>query len=309
MVVKPTITVCIPVYNGEKFIVDAVNSALAQEYTPLEILVVDNCSSDGTLEAISSESDSRLKIVAEKDFVGMAENWDRAAGMATGDFVLMLSADDCLEPRAISSLVAPLLRDPECGLVLGRPKHLDESGDRPFGVALRAMPPGPVTELESFVIHYTPAININAILFKQGLVKFRPSAGLVCDLDLLLNLGQQGQKAFVLDQEVLAYREHPDALSTDRIRMWRETTDCYVHNLSKSQKPRAYRWRLFKTLFWFGSHVRGNEEKSGFSEKYKLTAPHLSGWQRALLKLAGFPIFGRAVSRLRNLVSRLPKPS
>ncbi|BDS06760.1 hypothetical protein NT6N_18000 [Oceaniferula spumae] len=301
------ITICIPVYNGARFLFDAVRSALAQEYSPLEVLVVDNQSNDGTLGTLAGVEDPRLNVIALDDHVGMAENWDRTAALANGDLVLMLSADDCLLPGALSVLAAPFHQNPELDLVLGRPRHLDEAGNRPFGVALRSMPAGDITELESFVISHTPAININAILFRRGLARFRPSAGLVCDLDLLLTLGREGRKGLVVDREVLSYREHPDALSTDRVRMWRETIDCYLHHLTQSYRPHAYRWRLFKTLHWFGSHVTGTDQEGSFREKLALASPYLSGRQRMALKLGQIPLLREAASRLRNLASRLPK--
>lgn len=300
-----TISICIPVYNGEKYILDAVHSALSQNYSNLEVVVMNNCSTDQTFELISNIDDARLKIIQAREFVGMAANWDRSVDFVTGEYVLMLSADDCLMEGAITALSAPIFQNPSIDLVLGRPKHLDQSG-RPFGAALRQMPSGPIEELEHFVIAHTPAININAVLFRKDLASFRSDAGLVCDLDLLLRLGREGKKAFVLNREVLAYREHEGALSTDRVRMWSETIDCYVHSLSKSSKPRIYSWRLFKTLYWFGSHVLGSDREHLFQEKLLISKKHLKMWHRLILKLGRIRVVTATAARIRNVASRFP---
>jgi glycosyltransferase involved in cell wall biosynthesis len=301
---QPHLSVCIPVYNGGKYIAEAVRSALAQDHPSFEVLVCDNHSSDDTLEILAGFEDPRLSIRTYERHVGMAENWTRTAGSARGHYILMLSADDCLMPGALAHLVQPLSADSSLDLVLGQPTHLDESDDRSFGVAMKRFPAGLVADLERFAIDHTPAININAILFRRELVSFAQEAGLVCDLDLLLRLGKRGCRAHALADLVVAYREHPEALSADRTRMWRETLDCYLQHLPSSRSPGAYRWRLFKTLYWFGSQAAGTTAEEDFRQRFAAAKPHLVVWQRCLLSLVRFRLPRNAAVYARNLLAK-----
>lgn len=95
------LSVCIPVYNGEKFIIETINSVLNQTYEYFELLVIDNNSTDKTIELVQKIKDKRLRIIKNKTNVGMAGNFNRCLELAKGDYIQILCADDLLEKNCL----------------------------------------------------------------------------------------------------------------------------------------------------------------------------------------------------------------
>jgi glycosyltransferase involved in cell wall biosynthesis len=96
-------SICIPNYNYGHFIGRAIQSVFDQSEIDLEILVSDNCSTDNSVEVIRGFNDPRIKFQVNSCNVGFAGNLDRAAGMATGDFMILLSSDDVLFPGVLDA--------------------------------------------------------------------------------------------------------------------------------------------------------------------------------------------------------------
>ena len=74
----PQITVAMPVYNGEGFVHLAIQSVLDQTYSDFELLIVDNCSTDGTLDVVKTFSDPRIRLHINSTNLGMVGNWNRS---------------------------------------------------------------------------------------------------------------------------------------------------------------------------------------------------------------------------------------
>jgi glycosyltransferase involved in cell wall biosynthesis len=96
-------SVCIPNYNYEQYIGRTIGSVLTQSCDDFEILVSDNASTDKSREVISSFKDERLQLSINACNVGFAGNLDKAARMATGDFIIMLSSDDLMRREALQT--------------------------------------------------------------------------------------------------------------------------------------------------------------------------------------------------------------
>ncbi|MDT8860338.1 glycosyltransferase [Alkalihalobacillus sp. MEB130] len=111
----PKVTVIMPVYNAEEFIRTAIESVLVQTWTNLEILIVDDCGTDGTEEIIQEyiEKDHRVKYHKMENNGGpyVARNW--AMQNATGDFITCNDSDDWSHPEKIEKQVLHLIENPE----------------------------------------------------------------------------------------------------------------------------------------------------------------------------------------------------
>ena len=100
----PTVTVCIPVFNGEKFIEKTIKSVLQQSYTDYELLIIDNCSTDKTINIVNSFSDARINLIKNNQNIGLIGNWNRCLEYSKGKYIQFLCADDylaknCLEKK------------------------------------------------------------------------------------------------------------------------------------------------------------------------------------------------------------------
>ncbi|WP_193210817.1 glycosyltransferase family 2 protein [Luteolibacter marinus] len=282
---SPSVTVCIPVFNGARYVREAVDSALAQDYPELSVLVCDNSSTDGTLDELAGIVDPRLGIHCHTEHVGMAANWNRAASLARGDLILMLSADDCLLPGAIRGLVAPFLGPSPPDLCFGKAAWLAESGQRAAGEAAGASTAGRIEDLEAFVVARALSININATMFRRECLDFREDVGVVCDLDLFIRLGKEGRVAEGIAEPVVRYREHQGALSANRERMWSETLAVYSSHSRDNPRLAMYLRRIHLTLLWLCAYLGksgSGAQAAGYIECY---GRHLGVPGRALLRL------------------------
>ena len=124
----PLVSICIPSFNYGEYIADAVDSAIAQTYPNIEVLISDNCSTDSTFEVLSRYADNPRVVVSKnaKNF-GMVRNHNLAVKRASGEYVVVLSADDVLFPNHVSLLMERVLdtQDP-VDIVYANAMMLDE---------------------------------------------------------------------------------------------------------------------------------------------------------------------------------------
>jgi glycosyltransferase involved in cell wall biosynthesis len=100
----PKFSVCVPNFNYAHYIGKTITSVQAQTFSDFELLVSDNCSTDDSLRVIESfASDRRLKYRVNPRNLGFSMNLLRAAEMATGSFMIMLSSDDMMDPAALET--------------------------------------------------------------------------------------------------------------------------------------------------------------------------------------------------------------
>ena len=99
-------SICIPNYNYERFLGETLESVLTQSHADLEVLIADNASTDGSVALVERTGDPRVKLRVNACNVGFSGNLDRAASMATGDFMIMLSSDDLMRAGALQAYAA-----------------------------------------------------------------------------------------------------------------------------------------------------------------------------------------------------------
>jgi glycosyltransferase involved in cell wall biosynthesis len=97
------LSVCIPNFNYEKYLGRTLDSVLEQPVAELEVLISDNASTDGSREVVRGRNDPRIKMVVNPCNVGFAGNLDRAARLASGDVMIMLSSDDLMRPGTLAT--------------------------------------------------------------------------------------------------------------------------------------------------------------------------------------------------------------
>jgi glycosyltransferase involved in cell wall biosynthesis len=105
---KPLVSICIPTYNGAAYLGPCLDSALSQTTSDLEVLIVDDCSSDNSLDIAQryARKDSRVRVSSNKVNLGLVENWNRCAHLAQGEWVKFLFQDDLVVPDCLGRLLA-----------------------------------------------------------------------------------------------------------------------------------------------------------------------------------------------------------
>ncbi|MCR4610434.1 MAG: glycosyltransferase [Lachnospiraceae bacterium] len=122
---KPLVSVCIPTYNNEDYILETINCIRYQSYRKLEIIVVDDASSDNTLEVVNSIEDKRLKVVKNDTNLGMAGNWNKCLSLCKGKYIKLMCADDLIHRRLIEKEVAVMEKYPSVNLVQSDTEFID----------------------------------------------------------------------------------------------------------------------------------------------------------------------------------------
>jgi len=122
---NPLVSVIIPVYNGESYIAEAIKSVLAQTYQPVEIIVVDDGSEDGTAEIARSFEDVKY-IYQVNQGHGQAKNTGIEA--ANGFYIAFIDADDLWEASKLSLQISVFQNDPQVGYVICEVKNFLDPG-------------------------------------------------------------------------------------------------------------------------------------------------------------------------------------
>ena len=130
----PLVSIVVLCHNYARFLSEAVESALAQDYPRLELLVLDDGSTDNSLE-VARRYEDRARVLTQEN-QGLARTCNRGAHEASGELLLFLSADDRLDPRYVSELAAALERQPDAAFAYSAARlFAAESGvmpSRPF---------------------------------------------------------------------------------------------------------------------------------------------------------------------------------
>lgn len=90
---NPLVTVLIPVYNRPS-VINTINSILTQSYRNLEILVIDNASTDNTVEVIKSLRDERIRLIVNENNLGQTGSMNRGLQLAKGKYIARIDSDD-----------------------------------------------------------------------------------------------------------------------------------------------------------------------------------------------------------------------
>jgi GT2 family glycosyltransferase len=109
----PLVSVCIPTYNGARYLRQCLDSALGQSWRDLEVLVVDDGSSDETLAIARgyARRDVRVRVHPNPHNLGLVENWNRCVALARGRWIKFLFQDDYLEPTCLSQMLEAATAD------------------------------------------------------------------------------------------------------------------------------------------------------------------------------------------------------
>jgi glycosyltransferase involved in cell wall biosynthesis len=103
---KPLVSVAIATYNGEKYLREQVESILAQSYRPIQVVVTDDCSTDGTRQILEEyQKQGHLSFQINENRLGYVKNFEKAILLCDGDFIALADQDDVWERNKIEELV------------------------------------------------------------------------------------------------------------------------------------------------------------------------------------------------------------
>jgi glycosyltransferase involved in cell wall biosynthesis len=240
----PRVSVCMPVYNSKRYVAEAIESILGQTFSDFEFLIIDDGSTDGSLEVVEhyAKEDSRIRLTSRPN-KGVAGTLIELVNQARGEFIARMDADDIALPERFQKQVDYLREHPECIVVGSRVWEMDAEGDvvREFFSldnheaidARHFQMRGPA------LVHPSIMMRRDAMLAAGG---YRPFY--IEDIDLYLRLAERGRLART-PEFLLLYRVHSTNASftnNDHVRNYRELSqmlsDAYQRrNLPVSLPP------------------------------------------------------------------------
>jgi glycosyltransferase involved in cell wall biosynthesis len=186
---RPRVSIGLPVYNGEAFLNEALDSLLAQSYTDFELVISDNASTDRT-EAICREraaGDARIRYVRQDINVGASRNFNRVFELSRGEYFKWAAHDDLQEPDFLKACVEVLDANPDVVLVYPLARDLDEAGNtlKVIGMGLDADTPSASRRFAEFIRREHSCIAIFGVVRADVLRRTR-LLGTYADCDRVL---------------------------------------------------------------------------------------------------------------------------
>ena len=212
---QPLVSIVIPAYNRAHLVPDALESCLNQTHPHIEIIVVDDGSTDNTVEMIREQYGGRVQLIQQRN-QGPAIARNTGVEAAQGDFIQFCDTDDQLHPTKIERCLPFLLDQPDVGLVYTRFRFVDSDGKTPLPLPLSTLLPD--NSFCDLIRSNGAPIQTSTTLFRKSAFQtvggFRADENQRCaeDWDLLLRLATQYDIVGV-DEVLVDYRKHPEGIT------------------------------------------------------------------------------------------------
>ena len=240
----PLVSVVMPVHNGEKFIDEAIHSVLGQTYDNWELIVVDDASSDSTLEILGHFSSSRIRVIALEQNGGAAKARNRGIAAARGQFICFLDADDLWQPSKLKKQLE-FAKETEAAFMFGSYVFADASG-RPNGKVVRV--PSTITYKQALknATIWTSTVMFDMRTLKKGDIKM-PDVRRGQDTATWRKVLKKIGRAYGLGDVVAIYRRSDGTLSANKIAAMKRTWNLYrnVEHLSFLKSLHCFSWYCF----------------------------------------------------------------
>lgn len=228
---RATVTVVIPCYNYARYLTQAVESVLSQTGVIVDAIVVDDASTDNSLEVARSLAarDARVTVIAHGSNRGPVETFNDGLAMARGEFLVRLDADDMLTPGSLARSVAVMRHHSSVGLVYGHPLHYSGSTlPAPRKAATRwTIQPG----LQWLADRCHAGFNVITspeVLMRKSVVDRvggqRPLAH-THDMEMWLRMAAFSDVAYIHGADQAWHREHPESLSARKVDVYRDLVE------------------------------------------------------------------------------------
>lgn len=207
---NPLVSVIIPSYNYARYIGEAIDSVLSQTYRFVEVVVVDNSSTDNTLEVLQGYGDSIRWI--QQPNQGVSGSRNRGIAESRGELIAFLDADDVWLPEKLARQVE-LFGDPRVGMVYCGLQYIDARGE-PLEQSVEGLRGRVLKKLALLEPPGIPACGSSAVVRREALEKvggFDRELSISADWDMWRRIGSHFEIEF-LPEPLVLYRQHDSAM-------------------------------------------------------------------------------------------------
>ncbi|PUV23705.1 glycosyltransferase family 2 protein [Sphingobacterium athyrii] len=207
---QPLVTVLMAAYNTERYIAQAIQSILDQTYNNFELLIIDDCSLDGTLNEIRKFEDSRIRLLQNHTNQGVVITRNRVLREGKGEFIAIMDSDDIAIPDRLELLLNEFNKRPELALIGGHADVIDPNGV-PTGQKFKVETD---SNLLRHLLFFGNNFTHSSIMMRTDV--FREFNGyripIAEDYDLFLRISTK-YPVSNLDKCLLLYRDHTSGIS------------------------------------------------------------------------------------------------
>lgn len=206
----PQISIVLPTYNGEKYIKESVDSIINQTYSDWELVIVDDCSADGTLQIAReyAKSDARIKVIHNEENRKLPESLNIGFKHAEGEFLTWTSDDNCYLPEALEKMYQYLCEN-DVQMVCANMDIIDASGNKT----------GNAVPYDADWIYCNNCVGACFMYKKQvpeEIGGYDPEKFLIEDYDYWMRVLKQYGEIGHINETLYLYRYHPECLTAKK---------------------------------------------------------------------------------------------
>ena len=248
---KPKVSVILPVYNGEEYLQETIDSVLSQDYTDYEFLIINDGSRDASQDIIDKNAkiDSRIVSIKQKN-QGLVKTLNKGIDLAKGIYIARIDADDVWLRGKLKEQVKELDQDEDLVLIGGSFDVVDEKG----GYIRTFYAPIEDSHIKDALLLYNPFGHAGVVYRKDAVIKaglYSGDVGPTEDYDLWIKLSRIG-KLKNLARPIFRYRENENGISQTN----------HEYQLAETRKHAEKLWREYAT------EVKSRREIKEMCEKY-----------------------------------------
>ena len=254
------ISVVIPAYNAEKTIGKAIQSAIGQTYPDIEVIIIDDCSQDGTVKIADNyaKKDDRIRVIQNRTNMGVAFSRNRGVKAARGEWIAFLDSDDRWDKLKLEKQSAVLEQNPTCPLCFTGCAFENSEGIRcSYTLSVPE-------QMRYHDLLKQNLISCSSVLVKKiALIEFpmKPDLMIHEDLATWLKILKDGAEAVGIDEPLLIYRVSSHSKSGNKLQaarmQWKTYQVAEIGYLKSIRYFFTYAWRNIKKYL----HILKNFER------------------------------------------------
>ena len=292
------VTVGIPFYNAEKTLADAVRSVFDQTWQDWELILLDDGSTDGSLEIARAVADPRVRVISDGRNLGLPARLNQIAREAESEYIARMDADDLMSPVRIQREMEVLNRNPEIDLVSAGTFSLDES-DRLIGVRCADVTQVTRADLAVWRVEIVHAALLGR---KEWFLRNPYSEDFLCsqDRELWLRTALNGDLNLFLIREPLYYYRESSSCSSCR-KVFRAYRSLLI--LNRRYGPRLFDSRAeyvkSRVKLWFKAFAvtffcaaGAGRVRQLFRNRKKVSAEHCALFEKEMRTMKGTAVPG-----------------
>jgi glycosyltransferase involved in cell wall biosynthesis len=239
---NPLVTVLMPVYNGERYLNSAIDSILNQTYNNLEFLIINDGSTDRSVEIINEYKDSRIRYIKNETNINLAKSLNKGVKLSNAKFIARMDCDDISHPDRLKKQVGYMLKHPDTALLGSGFTKINKHGRKLYRIEMPFISLVIRWKMLFFNCFAHPTIMLN----KDKLIQHKLNYGVSPDDDHFKNIDIKGvgdedyllfailsnlEETNNLKESLLYYREHEGQLTNINKSFLFNQKDIIVQNI------------------------------------------------------------------------------